>query len=237
VRRAVAHSGVFAEAQAARGASVGDTKSLLVTLKALLRIDGTTPPPTESPEPPRRDGGVSAQKPVQASLAQESPPAQIAATLAREAEQAVERIKLHQFASLPDMRPAASDPSRLQQLSFELPLALAGQTAIAGFKVERDKRRKQAEGTPVDSWGIRFAIETDEIGAVHAHLRLSGHSLSVSLWADDAQTHRAFVAALPRLEAALRDNALEPGEMAVFSGKPHAPRTRVNAGAFLDVSS
>jgi hypothetical protein len=239
VRQAVALSGVLADAQAARDTPLPDVKSLLAALKALL------PRPTEAPqaasrdatppEPPRRDAGPAAQKPALASLAGESRADVVAGTLARETDQALERVKMHQYASLPEQRP--TDQPRQQQLAFELPIALAQQqTAMAGFRLERDRRQRKEDGAPVDVWGIRFAIETDEIGAVHAHLRLSGHAISVSLWADDPLTRQAFTDAMPKLEAALRDNALDIGEIAVFGGRPHEARAAA-AGHFLDLTS
>jgi hypothetical protein len=71
---------------------------------------------------------------------------------------------------------------------------------------------------------------------VHAHLRLAGRVLNVSLWADDAATQSAFVEALPLLEAALRDAALEVGELSIFGGRPQEAAAPAS-GHFLDVSS
>jgi Flagellar hook-length control protein FliK len=236
LKQAIARSGVLQEANLARGEPAPlDAKALLTTLRDLLRTDAQRfTPPAQDAEPPRRDGAVTAQKAAAPLLAVETDPKVIAGTLAREADQAVERLKLHQLASLPEPRQAAQDPARPQQLSFELPIALGQQTAMAGFRIEREKRRaREANGQTVDIWGVRFAIDADVLGPVHAHVRLSGQTISVSLWAEDSATHRAFVASVPMLEAALKDNALEIGDLMVFPGRPAEPK-RAASGHFLD---
>ncbi len=242
LKQAVTQAATPAEALAAREAPPLDAKALLGLLKAALPKPGEMPPPINRdgapPEPPRRDGAPVAQRPAMATLAGETDPKVVTATLSREVEQAVERVKLGQYASIPEARPQGLDGPRTpqQQLIFELPIALGQQTAMAGFRVARDRKRKAEDGMPIDVWGVRFAIETDEIGAVHAHVRLAGHELSVSLWADDPLTQKAFADALPRLEAALREAALEPGEIAIMGGRPHDHRTGA-AGHFLDIAS
>jgi Flagellar hook-length control protein FliK len=242
LKQAIAQSGVAHEASLARGEpAVLDAKTLLTTLRDLLRSDAprfTAPAPDA--EPPRRDGAVLAQRATAPLLAAETDPKVITTTLAREADQAVERLKLHQIASLPEQR--VNDPTRVQQLSFELPVAFGQQTAMAGFRIEREKRRaKEANGQPIDIWGVRFAIDADVLGPVHAHVRLAGQTISVSLWAEDTATHSAFVAAIPMLEAALADNALEIGDLMVFPGRPAEPKRASQGqtlqGHFLDRSS
>jgi hypothetical protein len=242
LKQAIEQTGIAHEASLARGApALLDAKVLLTTLRDLLRNDAQRfTPPTPDAEPPRRDGAVLAQRATTPLLAVETDPKVITTTLAREADQAVERLKLHQIASLPEQR--VNDPARVQQLSFELPVAFGQQTAMAGFRIEREKRRaKEANGQPVDIWGVRFAIDADVLGPVHAHVRLSGQTISVSLWAEDALTHRAFVAAIPMLEAALADNALEIGDLVVFPGRPTEPKRTAHGhapqGHFLDRSS
>jgi hypothetical protein len=230
-----------AVATAAGGsADAPDLKTLLATLKALLpaAADATAAPRAEQrPEPPRGDSPPVAQKPAAPALPPDADSKLAATILRQEAEQALERAKLHAYAGLPEARPGApGEAPRQTHLQVEIPLAFGQQTAMMGLKVERDARRKDADGAPVDVWGVRFAIETDEIGAVHAHLRLAGRALSVSLWAEDRRTRAAFAEALPLLEAALRDGALEVGELAVFAGRPQEP-TRAASGHFLDVSS
>jgi Flagellar hook-length control protein FliK len=238
LKQSIARSGVFQEAQLANGeVSKLDSKALLLGLRELLKSE--TLPVSNSPsntEPPRRDGALASQKATPPTLANESDPKVISSTLARETDQAVERLKLHQIASLPDQRISSADQPRPQQLNFELPVALAQHTAMAGFRIERDKPRTAKNGQAIDCWGVRFAIDADVLGPVHAHVRLAGQTISVSLWAEQSNTHKALVDAIPALEAALSQNALDIGELAVFPGKP-AEAKRVTSGHFLDRSS
>jgi hypothetical protein len=225
-----------------------DTKTLLATLRALLphaatitRLPEKEQPAGPPPEPPQRDSAPAAQKPQVSGIPPIADETTVAGALAREAEQALERGKLHGYAGLPDARAGHGEQRATQVIAFELPIALGPQTAMAGFRLERDRRDLEHDGpaqagAPVDHWGIRFAIETDEIGAVHAHLRLAGPALSVSLWAAEPATHRAFVEAVPLLEAALRDAALDVGQIAVFAGRPAELRA-TGSGRLLDVMS
>jgi hypothetical protein len=235
VKQAIQASGVFAPAKAEQ-TSV-DAKSLLLALRQALQHDDPRPslkPPADQ-EPPRRDGPVSAHKIAISSLLNETDKEKILSILSRESEQAVERLKLHQFASLPE-RLNAPEATQTRQYNFEIPIALGQQTAMAGFRIEQEKKRNSAAGEPTDVWGIRFAIDADVLGPVHAHVRLAGQTISVSLWAEETATHSFFVQSMPMLKAALAENALEIGELRAFAGKPSESRTAI-AGHFLDKSS
>jgi hypothetical protein len=239
LKQAIQTSGVFSSTQS--DGTVVDAKSLLVALRQALQVEDFKPT-LKSPadqEPPRRDGPVSAHKIVASSLVNESDKEKIISTLSRESEQAVERLKLHQISSLPE-RLNGSEAPQTRQYNFEIPIALNGQygqqTAMAGFRIEQEKKRNPKTGEPTDVWGIRFAIDADVLGPVHAHVRLAGQTISVSLWAEESATHRFFVQSMPMLEAALSENALEIGELRAFNGKPAEPRT-APAGHFLDKSS
>jgi hypothetical protein len=239
VKQAIQTSGVFSSPRS--NGTVVDAKSLLVALRQALQSDDTKPTLKSSAdqEPPRRDGPVTAHKIVASSLVNETDKDKILSTLSRESEQAVERLKLHQIASLPE-RLNASDVPQTRQFNFEIPIALGGpfgqQTAMAGFRIEQEKKRNPKTGEPTDIWGIRFAIDADVLGPIHAHVRLAGQTISVSLWAEETATHRFFAQSMPMLEAALSENALEIGDLKAFKGKPSEPRTAL-AGHFLDKSS
>jgi Flagellar hook-length control protein FliK len=250
LKEAILRSGALQESLTARAVPAApDAKALLTALRDVLSRDPLLSRETlrsEAPpaaarlpdvEPPRRDGAVIAQRPAQASLGPQASADAVAATLAREADQAVGRITLHQIASLAPERALAAllpaDAQRPQQLSFEIPLAFGQQTAMAAFRIERDRKRKTRPDEPTDVWGVRFAIDADVLGPVHAHVRLAGQTISVSLWAEQADTHRIFVAAIPRLEAALAENALEVGALTVLPGRPAEIRPAVSSH-FLD---
>ncbi len=237
LKDAIQRAAVPAEALVARGEpATPDVKTMIVALRNLLALADRRPAPgapEPDAEPPHRDGGPAAIRPALPRLGPEAEPQTVVAAIAREADQAVERTRLHQIASLPDTRPA--EQAR-QHLSFDLPVALGQQTAIAGFRIEREKRRgKNADNGPIDSWGVRFAIDADGLGPVQAHLRLTGNAVSVSLWAEDTATRQQFLESLPTLEAALAESALDIGELAILGGRPAEPKPQ--AGLFLDRSS
>ncbi len=241
LKQAIQRAAVPAEALVARGdPAIADVKTMIVALRSLLALAEQRPAtggPEPDAEPPHRDLGPAAIRPALPRLDTEAEPTAIVGTLAREADQAVERSRLHQIASLPDARPDLRPGEAVrQQLSFDLPLALGQQTAIAGFRIEREKRGgKQAQGGAIDSWGVRFAIDADGLGPVQAHLRLTGNAVSVSLWAEDTATRQQFLESLPLLEAALAESALDIGELAILAGRPVDPKPQ--AGLFLDRSS
>ncbi len=214
---------------------------MIVALRALLALAERRPTagaPEPDAEPPHRDGGPAAIRPAMPRLEAGAEPQAISTLLSREADQAIERTKLHQLASLPDIRPDLRPAEAARQhLSFDLPLALGQQTAIAGFRIEREKRggKQEREGGAIDSWGVRFAIDADSLGPVQAHLRLTGNTVSVSLWAEDTETRQRFLESLPMLEAALADSALDIGELAILGGRP--AEAKPPAGLFLDRAS
>jgi hypothetical protein len=220
-----------------------DARALLTLLRDTARaIAPPTPVRDDQPPPPARDAAPVAARPAMATLPPDAPAETIAAELGRRAEQALERQGLHQLASLPEPRGAQpAEAARVQTLSFELPVALGQQTAIAGFRIERDPARRNAQEQPIDTWGIRFAIDADGIGPVHAHLRLAGAGkatpdLNVTLWAEAAATHAAFVTGLPMLKAALAESALAVGEIAILPGRPAEP-PRAARGRLVDRAS
>ena len=236
LKEAIQRAAVPAEALVARGEpNIPDVKTLIVALRSLLALADRQPNAGLAPdaEPPHRDGAPAAVRPALPRLEIDADAGHVATILTREADQAVERSRLHQLASLPETRPG--DQTR-QHLSFDLPLALGQQTAIAGFRIDREKRQsKAANSGAIDSWGVRFAIDADGLGPVHAHLRLTGSAVSVSLWAEDRTTRQRFLDALPTLEAALAENALDIGELAILGGRPADPKPQ--AGLFLNRSS
>jgi hypothetical protein len=238
VKAAIRQASVPVEALAQRADPPPvDARTLLTVLRTIL--SGGAPPAlsdrADAP-PPLREGLVAAQRPSPSGLAAEAEPEAVAAALVRDADRALERIKLHQYASIPEPRPSATEPTR-QQLSFELPIALGPLTAMAGFRIDRERRPAATKADrPTDAWGIRFAIDADLLGHVDAHLRLVGDAVSISLWAEEPATREAFMAALPLLEAALADSALEVQDIAVLSGRAVDPKPAA-AGLFLDVES
>ena len=223
--RAVAESGLFLEAHLADGSDPPpDLKATLLRLGAALSAarggEAVTEPPAKVPPPPVRGAALAAQPAALASLPEATDAPTVVRHLQAQVEQAVARQTLHQLASLPDGQGAA--------WMFELPLATPHGAAIAQFEVQRDGRAPDGEFVP--GWRLRFSVDIEPLGPVHAHLGLVGDRAAVTLWAERAESLERL-----RHEAAALARAL-PAEVVVHGGAPHAPAPPP-PGRFLDRAS
>lgn len=264
LREAVRRSGIFVEARAARAAAgaspepspailktgqpgPADIKTALVGLQraardvpgvALVDSAGLATPP----EPPRRNGLPAPQASTEPSIHAALSRAEVADLVATRADAAIERIKLYQLASTPapdqpGQQPAAERADQKTQWMFEVPLAFGQRTAIAEFQIERDGH-SQREAEEARRWRMRFSVDTDRTGPVHALVALSGASVAVTLWAERPETGAIFRDLSDRLRDALRASEFEIASLTVRDGRPPAP---VNPNApshyFLDRQS
>jgi hypothetical protein len=254
LREAVKASGLFTEANAAAGRPAppgGDLKAALTALRQTLEplIEALSPPagpnrsgPAEvrpmpqdgaSPPPPRRDGPLHAQPPAERSIAPGDPPASIAATLLDQADAALDRIKLTQYASLPldAPRPDSTQPAP-QRWMAEIPLAFHHGTAILPLQVERDPPRRSIEGVTPPVWRIRFALDVEPMGPLQGIVTLQGRAVGVTLWAEREDTGQMLRSAAPGLESALLHADFGAGAVDVHTGRPQVAQP--TAGQFLD---
>jgi hypothetical protein len=230
IRTAIAKSGVFLEAGLAKTASpTADMKSALVALRSSLATWlGGNPAPVQAARPvapPLRGMPPRAEQPVLSPLPEAGREA--ARTLHHQADAALSRVKLMQFASLPDADPARPAPPELR---MEVPFLIAGETVLAQFQIFRDGGRKRTDGKR--GWTMRFAMNFATTGEVGAEIGLLGKSVSVALWAAERETHDRLQAALPELGPALTALGLDPGAIRLRAAppEPEAPRS----GHYLD---
>ena len=189
---------------------------------------------TDVPPPPFRGAAPSAQPVAAASLAPDAEPVAVARHLVDDADAAIARQTLLQVASLPDradvqgLRPDANVP----RWNFEIPFATSQGTAVAQFEISRD-----GGGVSVDPskkvWRARFSLNVEPTGPVHALVTLSGERTSVRMWAERPSTAAQLRANAPQLTHALREAALEPGDIVIGDGAPPQP-AQPSAGHFLD---
>ncbi|MBI3700393.1 MAG: flagellar hook-length control protein FliK [Afipia sp.] len=188
---------------------------------------------TDIPPPPFRGAAPSAQPVANASIGNDAEPVAVAKHLVDDADAAIARQTLLQVASLPDradvqMRPDATIP----RWNFEIPFATPQGTAVAQFEISRD-----GGGVSVDAakkvWKARFSLNVEPTGPVHAQVTLSGDRASVRMWAERPQTAAQLRASAPQLTHALREAALEPGDIVIGDGAPPQP-AKPTAGHFLD---
>ncbi len=264
LRSAVARAGVMHEAQLATGApmqaisAAGDLKSGLVALLGALAALKEAPEPGTLPAnaasgrlpdapqaasqtapapPPHRDAAPRGQAPLapDVTLAQAAPE-EIAATLTRQAEGALDRLRLLQAASLPPegTKPMA-DPglAQPQRLHVELPMALAdGRTQMLPLVIEREGGGRQALAREAIGWRVRFALDGEPLGAIHAIVTWRMRQIGVHVFAEREATWAALRATAPELRAHLDRAGIEGIEIDIASGRP--PETRAMPGRFLD---
>lgn len=250
LRLALARSGLFLEALLganlagdAPPASGLDLKTLLLVLRQMLQSWTQSEPRTASagmaasiaaPPPPYRGAPPSAQPPAQASLPPYAPAAAVAQRLLAETDAALARHTLLQLASLPDTAAGSQASGRAAQWAFEIPLAARQGSAIAQFEITRDGHAAATEASSF-TWRVRFSVNVEPMGPVHALIALAGERAAVTLWAERETSAAHLRANGALLEDALRGAALEPRDVQIRVGAPAAPPPA--AGRFLDRAS
>lgn len=186
------------------------------------------------PPPPFRGAAPSAQPVAAPSLALDSAPAAAARHLVDDADAAIARQTLLQVASLPDRVDAQGlrADAGVPRWNFEIPFATPQGTAIAQFEISRDGGGISAD-TAQKVWRARFSLNVEPAGPVHALVTLSGERTSVRMWAERPATATQLRANAPQLTHALREAALEPGDIVIGDGAPPQP-AQPSAGHFLD---
>ena len=249
LRQALARSGLFFEASLAAGLPSDpsspqglDLKAALLVLRQMLKAWVESEPRTGSagftptasaPPPPYRGAPPSAQAPARTSLPAYAPAGAVAQRLLVETDAALARHTLLQVASMPEADSGSHPTARAAQWAFEIPFALAQGSAIAQFEITRDGHAAGAE--PSFTWRVRFSVNVEPMGAVHALIALAGGRAAVTLWAEREASAAHLRASSGMLEDALRAAALEPRDIEFRVGAPAAPASA--AGRFLDRAS
>lgn len=247
VRQALARSGLFLEARLAMPDTTGgtDLKAALLVLRQIVKSwsDGegaapaglSGPAVAPGPPPPYRGAPPAAQPASPPSLSPDTPPPVAAQRLLAETDAALARRTLLQVASLPDTGKAGGPPDvqRGTQWAFEIPFATGQGSAIAQFEISRDGQGTAADGRAV--WRVRFSLDVEPMGPVHALIAVLGDRAAVTLWAEREASAARLRESTGLLADALRGAELEPGDIQLRVGAPAAPRPA--AGRFLDRAS
>ncbi|MEI8144555.1 MAG: flagellar hook-length control protein FliK, partial [Alphaproteobacteria bacterium] len=241
--KAVSGSGVFLEAhlaQAAPGAPLpADLKAALSDLKGALQSylaetgakeapDGTVARPALHERPPVRGGSPHGQPPAAASIGPGTSEGQVAQTLLERTESALARITLAQAASTPDPRDAGRQDTPPPAI-VEVPVRLGQDTAVMQFRFARERDPDgKAAGRPVDApiWTVRFSMEAEPLGPIHAAVRWRDGRVSVQLNAERGEVAAKLDGARGELTDALEAAAFVVEGVSVASGKPVEPVTR-----------
>jgi hypothetical protein len=85
---------------------------------------------------------------------------------------------------------------------------------------------------------VRFALDVEPIGPVHAQIGLSGDRLSVGLWIERPEMAARLAEDVGVLTAALADDRVKIEAVHVSVGEPPAGRAEGGSasGHFIDVS-
>ncbi|CAN5225215.1 flagellar hook-length control protein FliK [soil metagenome] len=188
---------------------------------------------TNVPPPPFRGSETAAQSIAPPSLAPDDAPATVAHRLIEDTDAALARQTLLQAASLPLDTPGLRTDPAVPRWNFEIPFATSQGTAVAQFEISRDGGNGSEVETVSRVWRARFSLDVEPSGPVHALVSLSGGRTSVRMWAERPATAAQLRINAPQLSHALREAALEPGDIVIGDGAPPkaAPPP---AGHFLD---
>jgi len=193
--------------------------------------DAAASTPAKTRPAPPRDGLLTPQPAAEASLTSAARPAAIAQTLFSQAEAALDRIALAQYASLPQEATRLDQQPPARWLT-EIPLALPNGTAVLPLEIERDPPQSGSATPDAPLWRVRFALDVEPLGALQGVVTLQGRAIGVSFWAEREDTSRLLRQATPDLETSLLRSRFDSAEFEVFTGHPQ--QAKASAGQFLD---
>lgn len=193
---------------------------------------GATADSASRTAPPRRDGPLLPQAAAEPTLSPGEKPLAIVETLLDQADAALDRIKLTQYASLPldQARQDSSQPA--QRWLAEIPIAFQHGTAILPLQVEREAPRRDFQGVSPPLWRIRFALDVEPMGPLQGVVTLQARDVGVTLWAEREETSQLLRGAAPGLESALLHADFSSGAIDIHTGQPRVMQP--TAGQFLD---
>lgn len=193
--------------------------------------DAAASTPAKARPAPPRDGLLTPQPAAEPSLNSAARPATIAQALFGQAEAALDRIALAQYASLPQ-ETARLDQQPPARWLTEIPLALPNGTAVLPLEIERDPPQPGSATPDAPLWRVRFALNVEPLGALQGVVTLQGRAIGVSFWAEREETSRLLRQATPDLETSLLRSRFDSAEFEVFTGHPQ--QAKASAGQFLD---
>lgn len=233
LQKAILGSGLFQEAQLAKGAATqvqGDMKGSLLALRqtlatwlgnaAPLAQVAQVPPPIKGAVPRAKSTGVV---PIDPGAA----PDEVGKHVLERTEGALARIRLHQHASLPDAQAKGGG-----DWSLDVPVLIGQHQTMMQFQIHRDQHNSQDEEGE-RGWQMRFAINLPQLGEVGAQVSLRGQATGVMLWGADPAASAALEDEVDALRQALVGVGLKPGAIVVRHGEPPVPQA-TPTGSFVD---
>lgn len=225
LKRAIATSGLFLEAQLALGADAPtDLKAAMLRLRQVLtRADARLPAQLQRPTapPPLAGQAPTAHPPAPSTLTGAETTGDLLQHLRGDLEQALARQTLHQLASLPD--------GAGRHWMFELPLATPQGVAIGQFAIDQDEAGSGGQPGEAPGWQARFSLHLAPLGPVHVRLHTDGGRTHVTFWTETTEGLDRLRGGAPDLAAAL------DAEIVFHAGPP--PQAAPPPGQLVDRAS
>lgn len=155
-------------------------------------------------------------------------------TLLRYVVGALARTRVHQLGVHPENR-RQGDSGAIQAWSVEIPIAYAGRLDALEMRVEDHGRREGPRGGAERLWQVLMSVELEQIGPLHALLRLSGTRLATTLWVENPAALAPARDTLAELGDCLRAEGVDVTRLECLPGAP-PPRARSHDN-LLDVST
>lgn len=242
LQKALTQSGIFLESSLAgqAGAPPPDLKAALANLRQALdgwladlglAKDEEPPHGFDHARPPVRGALPQGQQPATSPLATGGTPAEVAQRLSEKTDAALARMTLLQAASLPDAGDTRR-PDIAAQVTVEVPLRIGVETAMVQIQVSREKEQEsdgRPGARPRSDWTLRFSMDAEPLGPVHAAIRLHAGHVGVRLWAERDQVAARLEAASGELTNALEASAFAVDRVQVSAGRPPDPRAEPSA--------
>lgn len=114
-------------------------------------------------------------------------------------------------------------PAKAPDLSLELPIAGESKPVHVEFHLGPDPEQSHEESEEQDH-SLRFSLETEGTGPVHASLTLSGQTVRVTLWAEDDEFAVRLIGHRDLLDERLAANGLDLNNLQIRHGLPPSRR-------------
>ena len=142
------------------------------------------------------------------------------AQLLRYVDGALARTRVHQLASLPELRSTADAASSTSAWVVELPITSPKGFDSLWMRLEEQGSSARISGAARRKWQVMLCLDCAELGPLHARVELSGNRLGATLWAEREGTLQAARAAIGELEEALRTQGVEVSRVDCLHGRP-----------------
>ena len=190
------------------------------------------------PPPPRRGQAPRGQAALSAETIGEDGVEGLGRQALERTEGALSRIVLEQFAAL-DRRNDDGTPGvearATREWMVEMPIATADGTGVVQMTVERDGGRARSVDAARTGWRVRFSMDVEPLGPIHAQIGLSGEKLAIGLWAERPDAAARLGGDVGRLQGALEAAAIPVESIHLATGRPSTGGPSPTAGRFVDV--